>query len=317
MTQAGFAGNLRYVALPAALVCVLAGAGWVELVRADEPRASGAIAAGALALARGRARSCRSCSTTSTGSTTTAQLIQDGGRRSTARSRTAIAKAGGRERRSSLRHGVHRPVPDVQAIAWHLHLHSEQIEIFAVRRPAPLIAPPYPLAGASTRASPRSRRHAAVGRSARLPAEPLVTCKRMATYASRPAWELRATGGQRARASSCPLGLGAPASPSRCCCARASSTSASGSTRACRSGSPTARSPTSRACCARTARRRSTTCCCTSGSRVFGRGESRACARCRCCSRWPACRSRGGAGACCSARARRGSRPSWPRSTRS
>ncbi len=27
MTQAGFAGNLRYVALPAALVCVLAGAG--------------------------------------------------------------------------------------------------------------------------------------------------------------------------------------------------------------------------------------------------------------------------------------------------
>src|SRR6185503_3697549 len=33
MTQAGFAGNLRYVALPAALICVLAGAGWVELVR--------------------------------------------------------------------------------------------------------------------------------------------------------------------------------------------------------------------------------------------------------------------------------------------
>ena len=34
MTQLGFAGNLRYVALPAALVCVLAGAGWVDLVRA-------------------------------------------------------------------------------------------------------------------------------------------------------------------------------------------------------------------------------------------------------------------------------------------
>ena len=32
MTEAGFAGNLRYVALPAALVCVLAGVGWVELV---------------------------------------------------------------------------------------------------------------------------------------------------------------------------------------------------------------------------------------------------------------------------------------------
>jgi hypothetical protein len=30
MTQAGFAGNLRYVALPAAVVCVLAGVGWVD-----------------------------------------------------------------------------------------------------------------------------------------------------------------------------------------------------------------------------------------------------------------------------------------------
>jgi len=33
MTQAGFAGNLRYIALPAAFVCVLAGAGWVWLVK--------------------------------------------------------------------------------------------------------------------------------------------------------------------------------------------------------------------------------------------------------------------------------------------
>src|SRR4051812_42958095 len=34
MTELGFAGNLRYVALPASFVCVLAGAGWVWLVRA-------------------------------------------------------------------------------------------------------------------------------------------------------------------------------------------------------------------------------------------------------------------------------------------
>jgi len=33
MTQAGYAGNLRYVALPAALLCPLAGAGWVALAR--------------------------------------------------------------------------------------------------------------------------------------------------------------------------------------------------------------------------------------------------------------------------------------------
>jgi len=39
MTQAGFAGNLRYVALPAALVCVLAGVGWVGLLAAARERA--------------------------------------------------------------------------------------------------------------------------------------------------------------------------------------------------------------------------------------------------------------------------------------
>ncbi len=34
MTEVGFAGNLRYVALPAALICVLAGVGWTSLVAA-------------------------------------------------------------------------------------------------------------------------------------------------------------------------------------------------------------------------------------------------------------------------------------------
>jgi hypothetical protein len=33
MTQAGFAGNLRYVALPASVICVLAGVGWVDVFR--------------------------------------------------------------------------------------------------------------------------------------------------------------------------------------------------------------------------------------------------------------------------------------------
>ena len=54
MTQAGFAGNLRYVALPAALVCVLAGAGWVDLVRdaaARFGRPRGAALAAMLAVA--------------------------------------------------------------------------------------------------------------------------------------------------------------------------------------------------------------------------------------------------------------------------
>jgi len=38
MTQAGYAGNLRYVALPAALLCALAGAGWVNVVRSVSRR---------------------------------------------------------------------------------------------------------------------------------------------------------------------------------------------------------------------------------------------------------------------------------------
>src|SRR3954469_19999250 len=45
MTQAGFAGTLRYVALPAALVCVLAGVGWADVVRAAWRRAGRAAAA--------------------------------------------------------------------------------------------------------------------------------------------------------------------------------------------------------------------------------------------------------------------------------
>ena len=50
MTQAGFAGNLRYVALPAALVCVLAGAGWVDLVRGARARWGAGAATGIAAL---------------------------------------------------------------------------------------------------------------------------------------------------------------------------------------------------------------------------------------------------------------------------
>src|SRR3954453_23644723 len=53
MTQAGFAGNLRYVALPAALVCVLAGLGWVDVVRAVWRRGgrTGAVALATVLLA--------------------------------------------------------------------------------------------------------------------------------------------------------------------------------------------------------------------------------------------------------------------------
>jgi MFS family permease len=47
LAQNGFTGNRRYVLLPAALVCVLAGVGWVQLAHAARGR-WGAIAAGVL-----------------------------------------------------------------------------------------------------------------------------------------------------------------------------------------------------------------------------------------------------------------------------
>jgi hypothetical protein len=55
LAEAGFTGNLRYVTLPAAIVCVLAGAGWVALVSwaraAPARRAAGAVTAAAVVAA--------------------------------------------------------------------------------------------------------------------------------------------------------------------------------------------------------------------------------------------------------------------------
>ena len=128
MTQAGFAGNLRYVALPAALVCVLAGAGWVELVRtavARWGRPAGAAVAAVLVLAAApfvlddvdklrfdldvvRAES---------------ELYD--------RLPPIVAKSGGAER--LLECGpVYAPPFEVQAVAWAMHVHSSQVGIFAV-----------------------------------------------------------------------------------------------------------------------------------------------------------------------------------------
>jgi hypothetical protein len=53
LAQAGFTGNLRYVTLPAAILCVVAGVGWVSFVRLGRRRwgTPGAVAAVVVALA--------------------------------------------------------------------------------------------------------------------------------------------------------------------------------------------------------------------------------------------------------------------------
>jgi hypothetical protein len=124
MTEGGFAGNLRYVALPAALVCVLAGVGWVELVRAAGDRlgrTSAAVLAAVLAAAaapfvvadldelRLAAQKTRS----------EADFYDS--------LATAIAKAGGRD--AVKRCQVYTGPFQVQAVAWYLKAHGGQIGI--------------------------------------------------------------------------------------------------------------------------------------------------------------------------------------------
>jgi hypothetical protein len=127
MTQAGFAGNLRYVALPAALVCVLAGAGWVELVR-DAGRRYGRGAAVALA----------ALLTAAAAPFTLADVDKLRFDLDVVRAESElydrlppiVADSGGAP--ALLRCGpVYAPPFEVQAVAWAMHVHSAQVGIFA------------------------------------------------------------------------------------------------------------------------------------------------------------------------------------------
>ena len=123
MTEGGFAGNLRYVALPAALVCVLAGAGWVEVVRGARrwgPLVAVILAAAAIPFVNADVD----------------KLKED--RELTVREsdfygpnlKTVIAKAGGEDKIKSCGHVFSGPF-QVPSVAWRLHLHSNEVEIFA------------------------------------------------------------------------------------------------------------------------------------------------------------------------------------------
>ena len=122
MTEGGFAGNLRYVALPAALVCVLAGVGWVEVVRGA--RRWGPLVAVALA------------------AWSFPYVSADFQRIEEDRAETmfwsnfygpnltaAIAAAGGEEKIKSCGHVFSGPF-QVPALAWRLHMHTDEVELF-------------------------------------------------------------------------------------------------------------------------------------------------------------------------------------------
>ncbi len=127
MTQAGFAGNLRYVALPAALVCVLAGAGWVDLVGDAVVRfgRAGAAALAAVLLA--------CVAPFVVADVEKLRFDLDVVRAESElydRLPPIVADSGGAE--ALLRCGpVYAPPFEVQAVAWAMHVHSAQVGIFA------------------------------------------------------------------------------------------------------------------------------------------------------------------------------------------
>jgi hypothetical protein len=138
MTQAGFAGNLRYVALPASLVCVLAGVGWVWLVKSANAR-FGTIAAALL--------------TAVVAAASAPFVIEDvqeldmAGQRIKAEADLYgtvpdAIRAGGGEAKLKSCGTVYTGAFQTQAVAWYMHVHEMDSEIFAFP-PGSTIAPSF------------------------------------------------------------------------------------------------------------------------------------------------------------------------------
>ena len=126
MTQAGYAGNLRYVALPAALLCALSGAGWVDAIRAAGTRFGrpGTAAAATLAVAFAAPFALHTAGTV-------ADDVDFVGREAALYSDLdrAVAAFGGPA--AARRCGaVTTGRFDTTALAWRLHLHLRQVGIF-------------------------------------------------------------------------------------------------------------------------------------------------------------------------------------------
>ncbi len=127
MTEGGFAGNLRYVALPAAFVCVLAGAGWVAVVTGVSRR-WGVAAAAAVAVALAVA----SVPFVATGVDNLRadwELVEYEANFYGPNLKAMIAKAGGEQRIKSCGR-VFTGNFQVPSVAWRLHIHLNEAEIF-------------------------------------------------------------------------------------------------------------------------------------------------------------------------------------------
>ena len=123
MTEGGFAGNLRYVALPAAFVCVLAGAGWVAVVRAAgrrwRPVLAVALAAAALPFVVADVDKLRY----------DWEVVEYEANFYGPNLKALIAKAGGEDEIKSCGR-VFTGAFQVPSVAWRLHIHLDEAEIF-------------------------------------------------------------------------------------------------------------------------------------------------------------------------------------------
>jgi hypothetical protein len=138
MTQVGFAGNLRYVALPAALVCVLAGAGWVWLVRGTAAR-FGVIAGTVLALVVAGGAAPFVVSDVEELDLARQRIIAEA---SLYGSVPEAIEAGGGEAKLKSCGTVYTGIFQTQAVAWYMHIHEMDSQIFAFP-PGITIAPAF------------------------------------------------------------------------------------------------------------------------------------------------------------------------------
>ena len=122
MTEGGFAGNLRYVALPAALLCVLAGAGWVEVVR-------GAGRWGLLVAAILVAAAIPFVNADIDKLRYDREMTLYEANFYGPNLKAVIAKAGGEEKIKSCGHVFSGPF-QVPSVAWRLHMHTDEVEIY-------------------------------------------------------------------------------------------------------------------------------------------------------------------------------------------
>jgi MFS family permease len=127
MTEGGFAGNLRYVALPAAFVCVLAGAGWVAVV-AGARRRWGAAAGAAVALALAAA-SAPFVAADVDKLRYDWEVVEYEANFYGPNLKAVIAKAGGEQRIKSCGR-IFTGAFQVPSVAWRLHIHLDEAEIF-------------------------------------------------------------------------------------------------------------------------------------------------------------------------------------------